>query len=310
MFEGIMCKFLPKKLYYCLPKSLAHSLIYYSVHGKRLNLKNPQTLDEKLHWLMVYCVGKDEAYFADKHAVRQYVADCGFKELLIPEYGVWSCVEDINISTLPDKFVLKTNHASGGEFYVICKDKRSVNWEREFVNLNRAMHTNFAKLNMEYHYAYIKPLLMAEKLLEDHREERMTDYKIDCFNGIPEYIEVVSNRSQNVMVNYFDINWNELDFGVNGCTSDKRFEKPASLDIMLKAARKLSSPFPYARIDFYDVDGCAYFGEITLTPGSGNLVRLNQNGQREMGSKLTLPPKGSFIQTKEILKYIEKYNHN
>ena len=308
MLEKYICKFLPKRFYYYLPKKMTHSLLYYQIHGCRMKWKKPDTLDEKLHWLMANSIGKYEAFFADKHAVRQYVADCGYNDLLVPEYGTWSDVEQIDIAKLPDKFVLKTNHASGGNFYVICYDKEKICWDQELKNLNIAMHTNFAKLNMEYHYAYIKPLLMAEKLLEDHREERMIDYKIFCFDGIPDCIEVISNRNENVMTNYYDINWNELPYGVEGHTSDKKFDEPKSLPIMLKAAAKLSTPFPFARIDFYDVDGQAFFGEITLTPGSGNLIRLNKKGQLDLGEKLNLSvKKKTILKNEEIIKYVEKY---
>lgn len=307
MLEKYICKFVPKRCYYYLPKKIAHSLIYYQAHGEKMNWENPTTLDEKLHWLMTFCIGKNEAFFADKHAVRQYVADCGFTDLLVPEYKTWSSVADVDIEGLPKKFVLKTNHASGGDFYVICHDKAKICWDRELKNLNIAMNTNFAKLNMEYHYAYIKPLLMAEELLEDNREDRMTDYKILCFYGIPSCIEVVSNRSKKVMINYYDTDWNRLPYGVEGCTNNKEFEKPRSLPIMLKAASKLSEPFPFARIDFYDVDGKAFFGEITLTPGSGNLIRLNKKGQTVLGNKLKLPvEKKIFVQNKNIIEYVKK----
>jgi hypothetical protein len=275
--------------YYYMPRKYAHDRLYSINHnGKKINWKNPKTLDEKIH-ILTTTYGKRESLFADKVKVREYVAYCGYKDLLPKLYGTWKNTKEINLTSLPKQFVLKTNHASGGNFIVICKDKDEINWEKEFEHLEESMHINFAKQYCEYQYAYINPVVLAEELLDDGKEERMIDYKIHCFNGEPYCIQVNSNRAgKEVKRNTYDFSWNELDFITKERRSDKTWVAPKSLDVMYKAAKKLSTPFKYARIDFYDVDGKAFFGEITLSSAGGNLKFLNNEAQLKLGNMINL----------------------
>lgn len=274
--------------FYYMPKKMAHTKWFNLNHNYRIDWKNPKTFDEKLHWLMAKRYGKKEAFYADKYAVRKYVEQCGYGNLLTDIYGTWENVKDINISLLPDKFVLKTNHASGGDYYIICKNKAEINWEKELKRIDTAMHINFAKQYGEYHYAYIKRLILAEQLLDDGKEERMIDYKIHCFNGEPYCIMVCSNRATDVKFDYYDLDWQLMDYITKGEESGVLIERPEGLETMIKAARDLSKGFPFARIDFYDVHGKVYFGEITLTPAGGNLHYLNEKGQVEFSNRLIL----------------------
>lgn len=275
--------------YYYYPKKMAHKALYKINHeGKELNWDNPTTLDEKIH-ILTASYGKKEAYYADKIQVREYVKKCGFEDMLPEVYGVWKNTEEIDLKKLPKKFVLKTNHASGGDYLVICKSKNSIDWSEKLKKIQECMKINFAKSYCEYHYKYIVPRIFAEELLDDGIEDRMIDYKIHCFNGEPYCIQLISNRaSGNIEHNIYDFEWNELDFVTEGMRSDRNWKKPDSLSKMYEAAKKLSEPFQYARIDFYDVYGKAYFGEITLSPAGGNLNYLNDKAQRKLGEMIQL----------------------
>ncbi len=272
--------------FYLLPKRMAHDRWFRLNHDDAIHWEDPQTFDEKLHWLMVYAYGREEAHYADKLAVRQYVRDCGFAHMLTKLYGVWDNVRDIDLDTLPDRFVLKTNHASGGDYYTICKDKSQMNWHRELAKLDEGMHINFARQYGEYHYAYIKPRIFAEELLEDGRGACAVDYKVHCFSGVPHCILVCSGRGGELTLDNYSVTWEKLDY--SNCGGGEH-PKPESLDQMLEAAAVLSGDLPFARVDFYDVAGKAYFGEITLTPAAGCKKDLNPQAQKILGQLLVLP---------------------
>lgn len=290
---------LGSKLYY-MPRKRAHTILFENIHGYKMDWSNPQTIDEKMRWLLVYSYGRREAFFADKYMVRKYIKECGWGELLTDLYGCWKSTREICLNNLPDAFVLKTNHASGG--VLICTDKKKVDWKLELQRIEKRLHINYANRYCEYHYKYIKRRVIAEELLDDGREERMTDYKVHCFNGEPYCIEVVFNRKDSAKSNYYDLKWNKLDYVTKEHISDKIHDKPRSLETMLQAAKDISAPFPFARVDFYDVKGKPFFGEITLCPSGGNNHEFNETGQREMGKRLRLPTK------KEIfLKNIRGY---
>lgn len=275
-------------------KKKMHSVIYKETHSKHINWKCPNTYDEKLHYVMVYCMGKRESKYADKVLVREYVKECGLEYLLPEIYGVWDSVKEIKIDNLPKKFALKTNHACGGDYYLLCKDKKKILWDAELKKFEEALKTDFWKFNYEYHYKHIVPKIYAEELLENDAEERMVDYKVHCFGGVPHSILVCSNRGQQLKLDFYDTDWNYLNVCPEQYRSGQLFEKPLGLEIMLEAATKLSKRFPAARIDFYDIKGKVYFGEITLTPGAGNLYYINEEYQKIMGDLFVLPPKNKF----------------
>jgi hypothetical protein len=45
--------------------------------------------------------------------------------------------------------------------------------------------------------------------------------------------------------------------------------KPKNLEKMVQFAEILSEGFPLVRVDFYNMDGQIYFGEMTFTPAAG-----------------------------------------
>lgn len=272
-------------MWYYFPRKYARKILFRDAHGYDMNWKKPQGIDEKMNWLLAYSYGRREAYFADKYKVREYVKKCGFEDMLTKLYGVYKHTNEININELPDKFILKTNHDCGSN--IICKDKRAINWDKDLEKLEYALHLNYANKYCEYHYKYIKRRIVAEEFLDDGREERLTDYKIHCFYGKPYCIEVITGRKTNCKEYFMDLQWKQLDYAVEAKKGYNLIDRPKSLSAMLEAAEILGRPFPYARIDFYDIFGHPYFGEITLSPhNSGD---MNEKGQRELGDMCKLP---------------------
>lgn len=279
---------LEKNILYYLPKSIAHQWYYKRRTGKKLNLQNPQNFNEKLQWLIINCYGKNEAKYADKLLVREYVREKGFGNILPKIYGVYKSSKEIDYEKLPMKFVLKTNHASGDDFYVICNDKENLDKKKVGRKLDKALKYNYAKKSLEYHYSYINRRIFSEELIETDSVEGLMDYKVFCFHGKAEYILVTSNRSNYLKRHYYDVNWNKVDLLKEQYSTEEKINKPKRLKEMLHIAEKLSSPFVFARIDFYNVNGKIYFGEITLTPATGINQTYSDNGLEVLGNKLDL----------------------
>lgn len=280
-------------LLYYLPRKTARSIWFAVQHGYRMDFKNPKTLDEKLNWLLVHSIGPECAVYADKIGVREFVEKKGLGDLLPEVYGVWSHTGEIPLDKLPDQFVLKCNHASGELYYEIVRDKSAVDWPSVLKRLEKMLHTNYAKTHCEYQYGYITPRIYAEEFLDDGREDRMTDFKIYCYYGKPHCIMTCTDRSRSMKRIFYDPDWNYLDYEEGASPKDAVVEKPKGLAVMLEAAAVLSRTFPFARVDFYDVDGKVYFGEITLTPTNCNIRHLNAKGQRILGELLDLKSVGN-----------------
>ena len=169
-------------------RDLATRIAYLHNSGRFLNLKNPKTWSEKLLWLNKYWQPELKSICADKYAVRDFVKDKGFEYILIPLLGVWENADDIDFNILPKRFVLKCNHGCG--WNIICEDKEKLDIEGSKNKLNRWMKIDLGEITSEVHYHYIKPFIICEEFLpvQDYRD--LKDFKIHCFNGIPEFIGV------------------------------------------------------------------------------------------------------------------------
>ena len=267
-----------------LPKELVHSRIYYRVHKKWPNLICPETYDEYIQWLMVNVYDESYSKYADKLEVRKYVKACGLGDLLIPVFGTYKRANEIDYDALPNEFVLMTNHGSGEEYYVICTDKSKLDKDKTNRKLNAALKKHFWKRLCEYQYKNIPPRILCMKYLKLPGSDRLTDYKVVCINGKATRILVCTERNEGR--DYYSTDWKYLDHVFPQYRSGELLERPKCLEQMLQAAERLSAPFPLARIDFYEVMGKLYFGEITLTPSTGCHKNLNEKGQLEWRERL------------------------
>ena len=276
-------RFLPDKAYIKL---------YYRFRvGRKLNIKNPTTLNEKLQWMKFNYRFPLQSIVSDKLLVRDYVADKIGEEFLIPLIGTWEKFDDIDFEMLPEKFVLKCNHDSGG--LVVCTDKRKLNHREARNKIEKSLKSNFFYIGREYQYRNIKPRIICEQFISDNGKVP-TDYKIYCFNGIPDVILVCRDRfsknTHRASYLFFDQNWNflPLDKGDDEL-GEVDVAKPKNLDKMIEIARKLSEDFLFARIDLYNIDGRIYFGEITLSPNSGFDPDIKYETDLMFGEKLKIP---------------------
>lgn len=280
---------LEKRLFFMLPKKLIHRIYYYHNHKAMLNVKSPQLYDEKIRWLMMYVYDKEYGKYADKYLVREYISNLGLDNILIPLLGVYDTPQQIDFDKLPDCFILKSTHASGPRHYEIVNDKEHIDKKGLCDKFQVSLNFDFSFNQGEFHYGGCQPRIICEQLLKksDNTGSRMDDYKVVCSYGVPKAILVCSDRDKGR--DYYDTEWNYLEYTKQQYRNPNGCKKPKCLDLLLSYAAKISKPFPLARVDFYILENQIYFGEITLTPSSGNHSSLTEFGQRELGKQITLP---------------------
>lgn len=271
--------------------------------GKKLDLRNPKTFSEKIQWLKLYDRKPEYTTMVDKVAVKEYVAEIIGQEYIIPMFGVWNKVEDIDWNSLPDQFVLKTTHGGGAKGVVVCKDKSGFDIHKAEGILNTSMKLdNIYRSLREWPYKNIKKRIFAEQYIKpEYGEQDLTDYKWYCFHGEPKYCQVIQDRNTNETIDFFDTGWIHQEFVGLNPSRGHRFsfasippEQPRSLKTQIELAKKLSHDIPFSRIDLYEVNNRVYFGEITFYPMSG-LGSFFPTDYNTIIGDLLLLPKGTSI---------------
>lgn len=244
-------------------------LLFKERMGYPLDLDNPRTFNEKLQWLKLYDRRPKYTMMVDKYAVKQYVADKIGSEHIIPTLGVWDRFDDIDFDKLPNQFVLKCTHDSGG--LVICKDKSKLDMAAARRKITTSLKCNYYLAGREWPYKNVPRKILAEQYMEDESGFELKDYKVHCFNGVPKVILVCRNRfgKDGIMEDFYSTEWQHLDVKRPAIPNGQDLQKPEELDEMLELSRKLSKDIPFIRTDFYTIKGKLYFGELTLYPASG-----------------------------------------
>lgn len=262
---------------------------YMRAFDKKLNLENPKTFNEIIQWMKINDHNPLYTTLVDKYSVKKYVADKIGEEYVIPTIGVWNHAKDINYNQLPDQFVLKCTHDSGG--IIICKNKKNLDINKTNLKLEKHLKRDFYYYSREWPYKDVKRRIIAEPYLEDTLTGELRDYKFFCFNGDVKLLFVASGRQNKEIgtrFDFFDEKYNHLDL-INGYpNADTIPDKPQSFDRMLEIARELSRGFKQVRIDLYEVDGKTYFGEFTFYHFSGLVPFKPEVWDKKMGSWINL----------------------
>lgn len=252
------------------PDRLYLKMLFPLRTGYKLNLKNPQTFNEKLQWLKLNNRKAEMVKMVDKVDAKEYVAKIIGEEYIIPTLGVYNSVDEIDFNKLPNQFVLKCTHDSGG--IVICSDKSKLDIEAAKDKLRRGMKVNYYYQNREWPYKQVKPRIIAEQYMVDESGYELKDYKFFCFDGEVKLLFIASDRgskTEETKFDFFDTNFNHLPFTNGHPNSKKKITKPQGFDEMKKIAALLSKGHPHLRVDLYDINGKIYFGELTFYHWSG-----------------------------------------
>lgn len=264
---------------------------YYRVFGTKIDYENPKNINEKIHWLKFHSDTSLWSILADKIEVRRYVEDKWLRSILNEVYEIYNSVNDIDISNLPDSFVMKTNNGCWDTLIVNNKSNFSNQWiKKYFRKKNKDEHW---VILWEYHYRKIKPLIFAEKLLIESDKKWLTDYKFYCYDWKVKYVTVIYERTEKwfTMCTY-DMDWNHLkniDIQSKYIILGRGIKKPESFKLMVEICRKLSEGIPFVRIDLYDIDNKPLFGEMTFTPSGGFLKCYTTDFLDELWKLIQLP---------------------
>lgn len=266
IFEGLDRRHFFDKL----PDSLYLRIRYWITFEKRLNLKKPQTFNEKLQWLKLHCRRPEFTDYVDKYKVRQFVAQKIGEKYLIPLLGVWESADAIDFDRLPEAFVLKCNHNSGRGM-VICQNKGALDIEKARQTLALGLQQNYYLVGREWPYKHVKRRILGETYMKDGEKETLVDYKVLCFHGKPRLIQVHRNRfSKNYTQDFYDTAWVHQPISQRGEPMQGKPEaKPALLEEMLHLSGILAQGIPHVRVDWYIIENRLFFGEMTFFDASG-----------------------------------------
>lgn len=262
---------------------------YKSAFGKVLDLDTPTTYTEKLQWLKLHDHRPEYTTMVDKYEVKNYVSQKIGKEYVVPLLGVWECVEDIDFESLPQQFVLKATHDSGG--LIICKNKNELNKADVKRTFDKLLKRNYYDGTREWPYKNVKPRIIAEAYMEDKTQGELRDYKFFTFGGEPKVLYITKGRGddESTTADFFDMEFKHLLFTIDHDMAPVPPEKPENFELMKELAAKLSEGTPQLRVDFYEVDGKVYFGEMTFFHCSGLTPFHPETWDRIFGDWVTLP---------------------
>lgn len=244
-------------------------ILYQKNFNKKIDLDNAQTFNEKLQWLKLNDRKEKYTKMVDKYEVKKYVSEKIGQEYIIPTLGIYEKFEDIDFNKLPNQFVMKCTHDSGST--IICKDKNTFNKEKAKKQINKALKHNYYHAGREWPYKNVKPRIIIEQYMTDDENDDLIDYKIMCFNGKVKCSFLCLNRrnENGLNVDFYDREWNKMPFERHYKNSQIITKRPKNYELMIEFAEKLSEKIPFLRVDFYEIKGKLYFGELTFYPGGG-----------------------------------------
>lgn len=261
---------------------------YKAMFSKPLNLDSPSSFSEKLQWLKLHDRRSEYTQMVDKYRVKEYVRKTIGEKYVIPTYGVWKHFDEINFNNLPNSFVLKCTHDSGG--LVICRDKSDLDKKAAKIKLENSLRTNYYYKFREWPYKNVNPCIIAEQYLEDQNLDDLPDYKVHNFNGNPKVVLVCRGRfkGSEMTEDFYSDKWEHLEVRREMHPNGEDLKKPQELDEILDISRKLSKDIPFVRTDFYVVNHRVYFGEMTFFPASGFVPFIPNEFDDEMGKWINL----------------------
>lgn len=281
-------EYILKRIWFLFPDELYLKIMFYVNMGRRLDLDDPKTMNEKLQWLKLYDRKPEYTSMVDKILVKDYVSEKIGPQYVAPLLGVWDKVEDIDFDSLPDEFVIKANHSGGNLAVLICPDKAALDVRKAKSYLRKSLRYDVYRAYREWPYMNVQKRFFAEEYLG----KDLVDYKFYCFNGYVDSVLVCIDRQiGDTKFYFFDREWNLKRYNQRGkaAPADFTLPKPEGIDEMFGLAARLSEGIPFVRVDFYDVNGKVYFGELTFYPSGGFDSKRLPEADLHFGSMINLP---------------------
>lgn len=281
-----------RKVSYLIPDKMYIKIKYRIKFHRKIELRTPKTFNEKLQWLKLYDRKPEYSIMVDKYEAKKYVASRIGEEHIIPTLGVWEEFGDIDFEELPDQFVLKCTHDSGG--LVICRDKSKLDKETTREKISTSLRTNYFYQGREWPYKNVKPRIIAEKYMKDDSSKELTDYKFYCFNGEPKYLYVSTGLENHATakISFLTLDWKFAPFGRSDFKSFTELPpKPTMLNEMIELATRLSTGYKFLRVDLYQIKNQIYFSELTFSPCGGMMPFDPPEWDEKLGKLIDLSVK-------------------
>lgn len=275
-----------------IPDRLFLEFTYRIKMGKKLRLNPPVTFNEKLQWLKLYNRQPKYTMMVDKYEVKKWVEEQVGQRYIIPTLGLWENFDDINFETLPNQFVLKCTHDSGG--VIICRDKKGFDIEAARKIIQRSMQSNFYYRMREWPYKGVKHRIIAEEYLSSlEKATELVEYKFFCFDGEPKLVLVCKGEAHGSgrTNDFYSLEFEHIPVRLTYPNAKELSTKPDTFDEMVAIARKLSAGIPHLRVDLYDANGTVYFGETTFFHDAGFCKFKPSEWDEKFGELLRLPVK-------------------
>lgn len=281
-------KLLKAKWFRFLPDKIYIELKYFAIFHNRINLKNPKTFNEKINWLKLYDRKPIYINMVDKYLAKEYAAELIGEEYIIPTIGVYDKFDEINFNKLPNQFVIKTNHDCGG--VVICKDKEKFDIAAAKKVIEKHMKNDYYYDNREWPYKNVKRKILVEQYMVDEISKDLKDYKFFCFDGNVKYMFIATDRNiHETKFNFYDMNFKLLDIKQHYPNDNREISKPKNFEKMKELASKLSKGIPHLRVDFYEINGKVYLGELTFSHFGGFVPFEPSEWDEEFGKQIKIP---------------------
>ena len=278
-----------------MPDKMYLEIIFRCEMDKKLDLRNPVTYNEKLQWIKLYDHNPLYNTLVDKYDVKKYVSEKIGHEYVIPTIGIWENVDDIPFDKLPSQFVIKCTHDSGS--IVICNDKTKFDYLSAKKKIKKCLKKRFYKSGREWPYKDLRPRIIVERYMEDPETDELRDYKFFCFDGVVQAMFIATDRQASdrpTAFDFFDPDYHHLDIRHGHPNAETLPKKPANFELMKELAQKLSQNIPHVRVDFYEVDGKVYFGEMTFFHHGGLVPFDPPEWDYRFGKWIILPNRKAY----------------
>ena len=276
-----------------LPDPIYLKKLYKAKMGKDLDLNHPRSFNEKLQWMKLYDRNPLYTTLADKYTAKKYIASIIGDKYIIPTIAVFDNPEEIDFSTLPNQFVLKTTHDSGG--VIVCKDKKCFDYDKAKTFLQQRLNQNYYRTSREWPYKKIRPRIIAEEYIQSDSIYGITDYKYFCFNGEPKllYISIGLDNHPTAKISFYDLLGNEMPFHRSDYEPYHNASMPDKSKELIELSHRIATHIgsPFVRVDFYAERGKIYFSEITFFPCAGFLPFDPEEWDLKLGEWITLSQK-------------------